>query len=692
MTPVWKVLSLGAAAALVAAALGVGGFHLAARDHLSREGPISLAAMSDLSRIVVDREGRLLRPFPNQHGIWRLPVTLDAVDPRFIAQLIAYEDQRFYQHAGVDWKALVRAGGQWLRTGRIVSGGSTLTMQVARLLEPGEQRGLSTKLRQIWRAQELEQRFSKDEILNLYLTLAPYGGNIEGVRAASLAYFGKEPRRLTPSESALLVAIPQSPETRRPDRQPAQARAARERVLARLDGLLRLKPEDHAAAKLEDVPQSRRGFPMLAAHVAEREIAADALSPVVRLSIDARLQSALEPLARDRATAIGPRLSAAVIVVENATGLVRAHVGSTGLFDRQRAGGVDMALGLRSPGSALKPFVYGLAFEDGIAHPETLIEDRPVRFGSYAPENFDQGHMGTLPVRAALQASLNVPVVDLLEIVRPTRFLARLEEGGGHPVTPRGQAPGLAVGLGGLGIRLVDLATLYLGIARGGETIDLAWHAEPGRRERHRVLEGTAAFYIADILKGAAPPDGAPSGRVAWKTGTSYGYRDAWAVGFDQRHTIAVWVGRPDGAPVPGLVGRVAAGPLMFDAFQRVGLSPLDLKPPNGALMVSNSGLPPTLRAFGAARRGLGPLDAPEGRLRVAFPPAGARIDLGGDPTVALKALGGVPPFLWFVDGVPIGEADLRRTRQWDSARRGFAEISVMDATGANDGVRVRLD
>jgi penicillin-binding protein 1C len=387
-------------------------------------GPAPLGAGLDASTVVLDRDGRLLRAYATPDGRWRLPARAGDVDRRYVDVLLAYEDKRFREHAGIDPFAFGRAVLQFVRNGRIVSGGSTLTMQVARLLEPRTERTLLAKLRQTVRAVEIERALSKDQVLSLYLTLAPYGGNLEGVRAASLAYFGKEPRRLTLGEAALLVALPQSPEARRPDRSVVVAKAARDRVLDRVAAAGLFASAEIERARLEPVPAGRRAMPMLAPHAADAAIAALPDVHEMRLTIDAELQKNLEDLARDRASALGPEISIAILAVDNASGEVLARVASASYFDQRRSGQVDMTQALRSPGSTLKPFIYGLGFEDGFIHPETLLDDRPVRYGSYAPENFDLTFQGTVSVRRALQMSLNVPAVAVLDKVGAHRFTA----------------------------------------------------------------------------------------------------------------------------------------------------------------------------------------------------------------------------------------------------------------------------
>jgi penicillin-binding protein 1C len=659
-------------------------------------GPAPLGKGLTFSSVVLDREGKLLRPYLTPDGRWRLPATRDNVDPRFLELLLAYEDKRFETHHGVDPLALGRAFAQLLTHRRVVSGASTITMQVARLLEPRAERSFAAKLRQVVRALEIERVLSKDEVLALYLSLAPYGGNLEGVRAASLAYFGKEPRRLTLGEAALLVALPQSPEQRRPDRSMAAARNARDRVLERVAAASALPQDEIDRAKREPVPDGRRPMPMLAPHAADAAVAAAPEDSVHRLTIDATLQRNLEDLARERARSLGPDISVAVLAVDHGSGEVLARVASADYFDPRRAGQVDMTAAVRSPGSTLKPFIYGLGFEDGLVHPDTLIEDRPVRFGGYAPENFDQTFHGTVTVRRALQWSLNVPAVAVLDRVGANRFAARLQQAGGSFALPDREVPGLAIGLGGVGVTLNDLVALYGGLARLGTTVPLTERLANGAEPPtpRRLLDPAAAWYVANILLGTPPPENAAGGRIAFKTGTSYGYRDAWALGFDGKRTIGVWVGRPDGAPVPGLVGRVAAAPILFDAFARTGTLPAPLPPaPKGVLIATAGKLPPPLQRF---RPGALAGDSAEPQLRIMFPPNGARLELASDGAgkpdpIPLKVTGGSGPLTVLVNGLPLPASAGRRTLFFAPDGPGFVRLTVIDGRGASDSVVVRL-
>ena len=658
-------------------------------------GPVPMERASPMSATVLDRNGNLLRAFTTPDGRWRLPAEIGEVDKRYIDMLLAYEDRRFRWHPGVDPLATGRAILQIATRGRIVSGSSTLSMQVARLIEGEHGRTAGAKLKQMLRALQLERRLTKDEILTLYLRLAPFGGNLEGVRAASWAYFGKEPRRLSIGEAALLVALPQAPGTRRPDRFSASAKAARSRVLERAAEAGVISSVEASKANGEPVPTGRGEFPKLAPHLSEAEVARRPDVRVHRLTIDGHAQASLEALARGHTRALGGRLSSAILVVDHKTGEVIAHVGSADYFDEQRLGAIDMTQAVRSPGSTLKPFIYALGFEDGLIHPETLIEDRPARFGNYSPKNFDEDFHGTVTIREALAQSLNIPAIKVLNVLGPARLVARVRRVGVQAVLAGDGEATLAIGLGGVGLRLRDLVQMYAAIANGGTAplIDHVVAAKTGSRVQRTLLTPQAAWYVTDILKDAPPPPSAVGGRIAYKTGTSYGYRDAWAVGYDGRHTIAVWVGRADGSSTAGLTGRLAAAPLLFDAFQRVAQmrSPLQAAPA-GVLRVSGGQLPQPLKRFveaGESRVAGAFLDPP---VQIAFPPDRSEVEVaGGDIPIVLKAEGGALPLTWMVDGAPIPERNGAREIEWQPDGHGFVRLSVIDAKGRVDRVTVRV-
>ncbi|MES2967768.1 MAG: penicillin-binding protein 1C [Pseudomonadota bacterium] len=635
---------------------------------------------------VVDRQGDLLRAYTVADGRWRLALNRVQADPGYIAMLLAFEDRRFLSHRGVDGRALLRAGLQALWNGEVISGGSTLTMQVARLLESSGTGRWQGKLRQIRLALALERRLSKDQILNLYLHLAPFGGNLEGLRAASLAYLGKEPYRLTPAEAALLVALPQSPEGRRPDRNVQAAGDARDRVLARAVMAGVIDADQGRAARTEPVPAARRPFPALAPHLADRARRADPAAQRIALTIDRPLQKALETLAAQTVAGQGDRLQVALVVADHRTGEILASVGSAAFRGDARQGFVDMTQALRSPGSTLKPLVYGLAFDDGLAHPETLVEDRPTRFGTYAPQNFDRQYRGTIRLREALQLSLNIPVVQLTEALGPARLLTALDRAGVHYALPDG-APGLAIALGGIGVTLQDMVQLYATMARGGVPLPLRWtpqQSEPGPR----VLSPVSAWQVGDILAGLAPPPGAPTNRLAYKTGTSYGHRDAWAIGFDGRHVVGIWMGRADGTPVPGAFGADLAAPVLFEAFARLkpALDPQPPAPP-ATLLLSNAQLPQPLQRFRSRSAAFAlSADAPA----VSFPPDGAEVELLPQGLL-VRVTGGTAPFSWLADGLPVATQTRDRATLLPLDEKGFLTLSVIDATGLSATSSIRL-
>ncbi|MDR9485895.1 MAG: penicillin-binding protein 1C [Sediminimonas sp.] len=645
----------------------------------------------DTSTEVRDRDGVLLRAYMVADGRWRLGARPDQVDPLYISMLLAYEDKRFRDHNGVDLRAMLRAGAQAAISGRIVSGASTLSMQVARLLEEGSTGKWTGKLRQIRVALALERRMDKAQILTLYLTLAPYGGNLEGVRAATLAWFGKEPTRLTPAQAALLVALPQSPEARRPDENPAAARVARDRVLARMVQAGVLTAEAHQAALRAPVPSARRAFPALAPHMADRAVADAPDARRHDLTLRAPVQRRFERLAGQVLQGKSRHLSIAIVAADHRDGEILASVGSGGYRAGPREGYVDMTRALRSPGSTLKPLVYALSFDQGLAHPETLIDDTPVDFGGYAPQNFDGEFRGRLRVSDALRLSLNIPAVRLTRALGPARLMAGLRRAGADPQLPGGRA-GLAVALGGVGLRLEGLVQLYAGLANGGRVVDLRWRRGARDNEQAQRLVGpAAAWHVGHILSRLSPPPGARAWPMAYKTGTSYGHRDAWAVGYDGAHVVGVWIGRPDGTPVPGAFGGDLAAPVLFAAFERLGGAPVPLpSPPPGALMVPNAGLPAPLQVF--RPRGPEARRAARGHApRLAFPPDGARLPVRQEGLTA-KVRAGVPPFSWLANGRPVVTGARRREVTLPDPGRGFLTLTVIDAEGRADRAQLRLD
>ncbi|CDZ70909.1 Penicillin-binding protein 1C [Neorhizobium galegae bv. orientalis] len=689
----WK-LSIGLGIGLGAAAGLIVGLEAADRAY-----PPPLEKARVASAEVLDADGELLRAFATPEGRWRLRTTVENVDPRFLKMLVAYEDQRFYEHAGVDPWALGRAVLQLVTNGHVVSGASTLSMQVARLIEPRESRSVAAKLRQLVRAVQIERRLSKQEILELYLTHAPYGGNLEGVRAASLAYFGKEPRRLTVAEAALLVALPQSPEGRRPDRHFKIAQAARERVLMRSAVAAVTGDGESERAVGEGIPRRRLQLPAYAAHLAEAAIRKQPKIEQHKTTLKRNIQQGLEQVAREASVKLSPKVSVAMVMADITTGAIVGEVGSADYFDASRSGWVDMTRVNRSPGSTLKPFIYGLAFEQGLVSQETIIEDRPADFFGYRPKNFDMTYQGDVSVRQALQLSLNVPAVRLLDAVGPSRLMIRFRRADVRPVLPANEAPGLAIGLGGVGITLKDLVQAYAALANRGNPMRIGNGIEdqPGMIDGEPLLEPRAVWNVADILSDVLPPQGSRRLGIAYKTGTSYGYRDAWSVGFDGRYVLGVWVGRPDNGAVPGIAGYQTAAPILFEAFSKSGvpITPLP-SAPSGAVRIAQAELPISQRRFSMTASGLVSASTREPAPQIVYPPEGARVDLGaqsGDISpLVLKLQGGRAPFRWLANGKPLSELSRRRTSEWTPDGAGYSTLTVIDAAGRAASVRVFVE
>lgn len=521
----------------------------------------------DMARVVLAEDGTPLWRFADSEGVWRYPVTVEQVSPLYLDALLTYEDRWFYEHPGVNPLALGRALWQNLTGGHIVSGGSTLSMQVARLLDP-HSRTFAGKLRQLWRTAQLEWHLSKREILALYLNRAPFGGTLQGVAAASWAYLGKPPSQLTPAEAAMLAVLPQAPSRLRPDRHPERAQQARDKVLLRLQAFGVWSPKVVADTLQEPVWLAPRQEPALAPLLARR-LNVPGSPELIRTTLDAPLQRRLEDLLLGWRARLPSRTSAAVLVVEAQTMAVRAYVGSVDLKDAKRFGHVDMVQATRSPGSTLKPFLYGMAIDAGLIHSESLLQDVPRRYGDYRPGNFDSGFSGPVAASSALSLSLNLPAVQLLEALGPKRFDGQLRNGGLQLSLPQGAQPNLALILGGAGTHLDDLVGAYSAFARGGRAANLRFQPQDLLRERPMMSPG-AAWIVRRILSGHARPDLDPTAALAqrqtlaWKTGTSYGFRDAWAIGVGPRFLVGVWIGRPDGTPVPGQFGLASAAPLLL--------------------------------------------------------------------------------------------------------------------------------
>ncbi|OTA19362.1 PonC [Xenorhabdus beddingii] len=517
-----------------------------------------------MARVVVGADGSPLWRFADSEGIWRYPVTLDQVSPEYLQALLTYEDRWFYKHPGINPVSLLRAAWQDIRAGKIVSGGSTISMQVARLIDP-HPRTFTGKFKQIWRTLQLEWHYSKDEILTMYLNRAPFGGTLQGIGAASWAYLGKSPSELSSGEAALLAVLPQAPSRLRPDRYPERAQAARDKVLQRLEQYNVWSAEKVADIREENVWLAPRQSPHLAPLLARRMVN-EHQQEVIQTTIDTRLQRQLEDMVFNWKYQLAAKTSMGVLVVDHTDMSVKAYIGSVDFQDNSRFGHVDMISAWRSPGSTLKPFLYAMALDDGLIHGESLLQDVPRRFNDYRPGNFDSGFNGPVSASEALVRSLNLPAVQLLESYGAKRFTANLRNVGMRLHFPLGSEPNLSLILGGTSARMDELVAAYSAFARQGNASPLRFTPEQKVRDR-RLFSAGAAWIVRRIMagEGRPQPDSVLPAEVplAWKTGTSYGYRDAWAIGLNARYTIGVWVGRPDGTPVVGQFGYATAIPVM---------------------------------------------------------------------------------------------------------------------------------
>ena len=648
--------------------------------------PPPLSRGGNVSPIVLDRNGQWLHAFTTDEGRWRFDVDLDTVDRVFVERLIAIEDKRFYDHPGVDLLAVGRAAKDAASAGRIVSGASTITMQTVRLLEP-RPRTLASKFVEMVRALQVERRLSKREILELYLTLAPYGGNIEGVRAASLLYFDKEPTRLTDAEQALLIALPQAPEARRPDLRAEAAKTARAGILEKLVAAKLIASQHAAEAAQDQLPQARAALPRIAYHasdfVARRHGGGEIVS-----TLEKQIQLRAEDMLAVHVAQFDDKPTGAVMIIDNETREVRASVGSSGF--EAKGGWIDLTSAVRSPGSTLKPFIYALAFEDGLANASTLIEDMPRSFGDYTPENFDKTFRGEVRVREALQHSLNLPAVAALDRIGVNRFFSSLKIAGIDLRTPNRaeKREGLALALGGVGVTMREIAALYAALGDGGAVKPVAWLTSADNSdERFQLVSQETADRVSAILAeapalaGRAPAELSNSAvKVAFKTGTSYGYRDAWAAGHGGGYTVVVWIGHASGETRAGWTGRKAAAPLLFELF--------DMLEQNGAVEDSEIKSPVEEPALAMARLNRVDEVAPP---QIIFPRDGVELFASGDRGFALAARGGAADYRWYVNGEPVEQSLTARRTIWRPSRAGFYEVTVVDAAGGAAKSKVRV-
>ena len=599
-----------------------------------------------LSTALYDREGALLGASVSSQGLWKFPAG-SKVPHKFERALIAFEDRRFYSHPGIDPRSLARAAAQNAREGRIVSGGSTLSMQTARLALPGGSRSLPRKLMEAWLALRLEVLYGKPGILELYSANAPFGGNVVGLEAASFRYFGLPPDRLSWAEAATLAVLPNAPSVAHPGKNRDELLAKRDRLLRSLVRSGDLSEEELGLSLAEPLPPEPFAIPRLAPQLLDRALldsrSAGKEGERVVSSVDGGLEErTAEILERHHLDLAGNGIyNEACIVARVDSGEVLAYVGNVGARDPEDHGqSVDLTRAPRSSGSILKPFLYAAMLDSGEITSESLVADIPTRVGSYNPENNVDAYSGAVPAKEALARSLNVPFVRLLRSFGSERFLRLLQKTGVTTMDRDADDYGLTLILGGAEVSLWEMAGRYAALARtarglkspdGGQYFDLSYRlpqsGSGGGAERasRRVSRGDpfstgAAWLTLDALLAVARPadeapwqDYASARKIAWKTGTSFGLRDAWAIGLTSEYVVAVWVGNASGEGRPGLRGSEAAAPILFDVFASLPVTPWIPRPDKALRYESLCAASGFLAGpdCASSRRSLVPLDAP---------------------------------------------------------------------------------
>lgn len=683
--------------------------------------PPKLDKCRDCATAFFDKEERLISALLAKDQRWRFKVHLEEIDPLFIKMLVQFEDKRYFYHPGVDPLALLRALGQWLSLGKVVSGGSSITMQTVRLLDP-QPRNFFAKLKEMARALQLECHFSKKEILEIYLSITPYGGNVEGIKAACWQYFGKSPKTLTPSEAAFLVALPQAPNRFEKEAKTDFLLRGKNKVLKRMIGKNILSDTTlHETLQSGDLPQERKTFQRLAAHMAFRWASLYPNHKLQHTFLEMELQKQLEIFLKQQLLFLSEGQNIAAMVVENKTHRVVAYLGSADFFDEARKGQVNMIHAYRSPGSLLKPFIYGMAFDEGWVQPHTQVQDAPRSFAGYCPSNFKDIFHGDVSIAEALKQSLNVPAVMLLENIGPGKFYMHLRS---MPVDLKFEkanaTPSLPLALGGVGMTLWDLVSLYSAIANGGAFHKLSMTSNENendlisvekQRTENRIMSEKSAAYITQILQNAQAPDGFVDrgiihrSGIAYKTGTSYGYRDAFAIGYNTQYTVGVWLGKTDGSACSTNTGRNTAAPILFKIFDMLPAPSQNFYFPDlFALNLKKN----TVQKFvpdvsNAAREN-------NKALKIIFPKNGSVLQLDKfdqtdkldtpdnalenskawrDIKIAFK--GGKPPYFCLINGHPAVNSLQQNYFYWQPESPGFVEFTIIDSNGASDSISLEL-
>ena len=527
--------------------------------------PPEIGRLKDVSRVLRSSEGHILNLSLTKNGYWREPVTLSEVDPKLIDLLVAYEDQRFWEHKGVDLKAIARASGDLLKFGKITSGASTLTMQTVRLLDNRlRERTVAVKIRQIVEAVRLDAHWTKEEILEAYFTLAPYGGNIEGIKAATEAWFQKSPTKLTLNEMAMLVALPQSPERRRPDRFPKETFIAKQIVLTKVGPRLNLDASTVGEVLREPLPARLFRPSSHALHLAQR--LSNHKQTSYQTSLHKNWQRQIENILASEIKSHREPIQAAAMVVERKTGLVRAYVGSAEYGSETRKGAINYLTALRSPGSTLKPLIYAKALNRGLITYDHVFDDTALFKSGYRPTNFNNSFSGKVGLKEAILASLNIPAIRAIEQVGPDLLQSELNTYLDGALNSQKDA-GLSLAVGGLYLTPEQLISIYMGIMDPGYAKTISFEA-PAPSTQMTLISKSASDQILSLLI----QEMSNGERVAFKTGTSYARQDAWSIQIYEGHIVLVWLGTPDNESTSHLTGAGSAFPVSLAIGRSLGL------------------------------------------------------------------------------------------------------------------------
>ncbi|MBK8657609.1 MAG: penicillin-binding protein 1C [Bacteroidetes bacterium] len=531
------------------------------------------------STVVLDNKGEVIHAFLTPDDKWRMKVELSEISPLLRQTLIEKEDKYFFRHLGVNPIAMFRALFNNVKQQKRTSGASTITMQVARMLEP-KQRTYFNKLREVFRALQLEWKYSKEEILQLYFNLVPYGSNIEGVKSVSVLYFNKSPQQLSLAEVTALSIIPNRPSSLKLGINNDMIVLERNKWLKRFEAVGLFDAKTIAESMDEPLSVERSEAPKRAAHLALK-LKSTIPHTTIKTFLQLQMQSKVEKLVSDytrNLSALGIE-NASVIITDNATGQVITYIGSADFFNDKNSGQVNGAAAVRQPGSTLKPFIYGLNFDLGFLTPKFCMTDVPITINGFQPENYDEQFHGYVTTDFALKNSLNIPAVKALNNIGVDALVTMLKKCNFRQVAKDEKKLGLSLALGGCGVSLEEMTALYSALARKGKFKPLVYCEQLKQTaiDSMNIITPQASYMLTDILSKYDRTDmpvawsqSANTPKIAWKTGTSYGRRDAWSIGYNQKYTVGVWVGNFSGVGVPELNGAAIATPLLFNIFNTI--------------------------------------------------------------------------------------------------------------------------